>query len=364
MECRLKRGDESVVWVSFKSAAMRDGPATHGHVLTAENITDRKTIESGLRAAQEALFDHKKRTQVALDSIGDAVLSTDLQGAVTYMNLMAQEMTGWSLDEAMGKAFHEVFRTIDSSTGAPAGDSVRQAILEDRAKALSADCILVGRDGKETPIEDSVEPIHDRAGAVSGAVIIFHHLSQSRAVILRMAHLAQHDSLTGLPNRVLLSERLSQAIGLARRHRKKVGLLYMDLDHFKPVNDSLGHATGDQLLRSVADRLLSCVRDTDTVCRQGGDEFVILLNEIESLHDAAHVAQKCRSALSAPYLIRGKEVRVTPSIGISIYPDDGSDADTVIQKADTAMFKVKAKGRNNYQFFNAPQDLLTAPSPH
>jgi diguanylate cyclase (GGDEF)-like protein/PAS domain S-box-containing protein len=351
LECRFQRWDASVVWVRLNSAAMRDGPAPHGLVLTVEDITDRKTMESGLRAAEEALFEQKERAQVTLDSIGDAVLTTDLQGRVTYLNLMAEAMTGWSRGEAEGRPLEEVFRIIDGNTRETAADPARLAIEQDRTMGLSAECVLIRRDGEELPIEDSVAPIHDRAGRVSGAVIVFHDVSQSRAEILRMAHLAQHDALTGLPNRVLLSERLSQAIGLARRHSKQVGLLYLDLDHFKPVNDSLGHAVGDVLLKSVATRLLGCVRGTDTVCRQGGDEFVILLTEIEHLTDAAQVAEKCRAALSAPFLVRGREVRVTPSIGISVYPDDGGDADTVLQKADMAMLDVKAGGRNSYEFF-------------
>jgi diguanylate cyclase (GGDEF)-like protein/PAS domain S-box-containing protein len=354
LECRLQRWDDSsVVWVRLNSAAMSEGSAPSGHVLTIEDITDRKTMEDGLRAAQEDLFEQRERARVTLDSIGDAVLTTDLHGRVTYLNLTAEAMTGWSREEAEGRPLAEVFRIIDGKTGEAAADPAAHAIEEDRTMGLSADCVLIRRDGEEVPIEDSVAPIHDRAGRVSGAVIVFHDVSQSRAMILRMAHLAQHDALTGLPNRVLLSERLSQAIGLARRHRKQVGLLYLDLDHFKPVNDSLGHAVGDELLKTVATRLLGCVRGTDTVCRQGGDEFVILLTEIEHLKDAAQVAEKCRTVLSAPFLIHGREIRVTPSIGISVYPDDGGDADTVLQKADTAMLEVKAGGRNNYQFFES-----------
>jgi diguanylate cyclase (GGDEF)-like protein len=169
----------------------------------------------------------------------------------------------------------------------------------------------------------------------------------------KMTHLAQHDFLTGLPNRALLTERLAHAIGLAGRHRKQVGLLFLDLDDFKHINDSLGHAIGDQLLQSVAQRLVTCVRGTDMVCRQGGDEFVILLAEIEQPQDAAHIAQKLLDAFVTPHLIGESELHVTLSIGISVYPDDGDNVDSVMQNADTAMFHAKAIGRNNYQFFRA-----------
>jgi len=166
-----------------------------------------------------------------------------------------------------------------------------------------------------------------------------------------MVHLAHHDFLTGLPNRVLLTERLAQAIGLARRRGKQVALLFIDLDFFKHINDSLGHVIGDRLLQAAADRLVSCVRKTDTVCRQGGDEFVILLSEIEQVQDAARVADKLLLAFANPALVDGHELHVSLSMGISVYPDDGLSAEAVLQNADTAMYYAKANGRNNYQFF-------------
>ena len=300
----------------------------------------------------------KSRARVTLNSIGDAVLTTDLQGNVTYLNLAAETMTGWSREEALGRPLTEVFRIIDGTTRAVAANPARRAMEEDRTVGLAADCVLVRRDGVETPVADSAAPIHNRDGRVSGAVIVFHDVSQSRAIVLKMTHLAQHDFLTGLPNRVLLTERLSQAIWLAHRHRKQVALLFLDLDNFKRINDTLGHMIGDQLLQRVADRLTACVRATDTVCRQGGDEFVILLAEIEQPQDAAHIAEKLRIALALPHLIGGHELHITLSIGISVFPDDGIDAATVMQNADTAMFHTKARGRGNYQFFRADMNKL------
>ena len=320
---------------------------------SVEDISERKMTESVLRTAENALFEEKERAQVTLNSIGDAVLTTDLQGKVTYLNLVAEAMTGWSRESALGRPLAEVFRIIDGKTLLAAENPALQAIKEDQTVGLAADCVLLRRDGFESAIEDSAAPIHNREGRVIGAVLVFHDVSESRAVVLRMAHLAQHDFLTGLPNRVLLTERCAQAIGQANRHKKQVGLLFLDLDFFKRINDSLGHAIGDQLLQSVADRLVATVRATDTVCRQGGDEFVILLAEIEQLLDATYVAEKLLAAFALPHHIDGHELQVSLSIGISIYPDDGSDADTVMQNADTAMFHAKANGRNKYQFFRA-----------
>lgn len=167
----------------------------------------------------------------------------------------------------------------------------------------------------------------------------------------RMAHLAQHDALTDLPNRILLNDRLVQALALAQRQCKRMAVMFLDLDRFKNINDSLGHAIGDQLLQSVARRLTATVRNSDTVCRQGGDEFVILLADVDQAEDAASSAQKILTALAASHRIDHFELHVTVSIGISIYPDDGQDAETLIKNADTAMYQAKESGRNHYQLF-------------
>jgi diguanylate cyclase (GGDEF)-like protein/PAS domain S-box-containing protein len=352
-EFRFLRHDGSVVWTRVNSAAMSDDLEPRGRVKTVEDITERKQAELVLRVAEEALFEEKERAQVTLNSIGDAVLTTDLLGNVTYLNLVAEGMTGWFGDDALGRPLAEVFRIIAGGTRLAAINPAQRAIKEDRTVGLAADCVLIRRDGSECAIEDSAAPIHNRDGRVAGAVLVFHDVSKSRAMALKMSHLAQYDFLTDLPNRVLLTERLIQAMVLAQRHEKQVALLFLDLDYFKHVNDSLGHAIGDRLLQSAAGRLAACVRATDTVCRQGGDEFVILLAEIDQPLDAAHVAEKLLTAVAVPHLIDGHEVHATLSIGISIFPDDGVSVDVVMQNADAAMYHAKAGGRNNYQFFTA-----------
>jgi diguanylate cyclase (GGDEF)-like protein/PAS domain S-box-containing protein len=258
-------------------------------VQTVEDISVRKSLEFVLHAAEEALFEEKERAQVTLNSIGDAVLTTDLLGNVSYLNLVAEAMTGWSREEALGRPLAEVFTIIDGTTRQGAANPAQRAIEEDRSVGLIADCVLVRRDGVESAIEDSTAPIHNRHGQVTGVVIVFHDVSQSRAITLKMAHLAQHDVLTGLPNRLLMTERLSLAIGLAQRHGRQVALRFLDMDRFKHVNDSLGHVVGDELLQSTAGRLVACVRATDTVCRHGGDEFVILLADIATDADDATI---------------------------------------------------------------------------
>ncbi len=352
-EFRFLQEDESIVWTRVNSAAMLDGEKWFGLVQTVEDITGRKSAEFVLQTAEEALFEEKERAQVTLNSIGDAVLTTDLLGKVTYLNLVAEMMTGWSCEEALDRPVSEVFNILDGTTRLTAANPMQRAMVENETVGLGTDCVLVRRDGFESAIEDSAAPIHNRDGQVTGAVIVFRDVSESRAMALEMAHLAQHDFLTSLPNRLLLTERFSHAIGMARRHTKQVGLLFLDLDNFKHINDSLGHAIGDQLLQSVANRLVECVRTTDTVCRQGGDEFVILLAEIGQPQDAAHIAETLRAALAMPHLIDGHELHVTLSIGISVFPNDGTNVDALMQNADTAMYHAKASGRDNYQFFRA-----------
>ena len=173
----------------------------------------------------------------------------------------------------------------------------------------------------------------------------------------RMTHSAEHDFLTGLPNRMLLNDRVNRAIALAPRHRKKVAVLFLDLDGFKHINDSLGHSTGDKLLQSISSSLKNCVRSTDTVSRQGGDEFVVLLSEVEHEEDPAITARRMLQAVAKPHSIGGHDLHVTTSIGVSVYPDDGGDAETLIKNADTAMYQAKENGRQSYRFFKPAMNV-------
>ena len=302
-------------------------------------------------AIAEALFEEKERAQVTLNCIGDAVVCTDLKGAVTYLNVVAERLTGWPWAEAASRPLEEVLRIIDATTREAAPNPMAPTIRDNKARALAQNCILVRRDGVEAPIEDSTAPIHDRRGRVSGAVMVFRDVSIARAKSQRMAYLARHDSLTNLPNRALLNDRLGQAMASAGRRRTKMALLFLDVDHFKQVNDTLGHSVGDRLLLSVARRLSACVRASDTVSRQGGDEFVILLPEVGRAEDVAVTADKMLLALGAPHRIDDQELHATVSIGIVLYPDGGADAATLMKHADAAMYRAKDRGRNNYQFF-------------
>jgi len=310
-------------------------------------------------AYAEALFLERERAQVTLNSIGDAVISTDIAGNVTYLNAVAESMTGWSRQEASGHPLQEVLRIIDGDTRQPALNPLSMAVLHNKTVGLSANCVLIRRDGYESAIEDTAAPIHDRRGQVTGAVIVFHDVGVARAMSLRMSYLAQHDFLTELPNRLLLNDRLTQAMTLAHRHGKSLALLFLDVDHFKHINDSLGHAIGDQLLRSIAQRLVTCVRSSDTVSRQGGDEFVVLLSEVTHAQDVVSTADKILAAVSRPHRIGDQDLHITVSVGIGVYPTDGADAETLLRNADLALFHAKANGRSNRQFFGPNMSVRT-----
>jgi diguanylate cyclase (GGDEF)-like protein/PAS domain S-box-containing protein len=321
-----------------------------------ENQLDRDSLVRAIRnmaereTAEEALFVEKERAQVTLNSIGDAVISTDNEGSVTYLNIVAEQITGWTAAEAAGKPVEEVFEIIDSTTGKFCKSPLRTAIELNRTVGLTPNCVLRRRDGTEFAIDDSAAPIHDRQGIATGAVIVFHDVSVARAIGIEMSHLAQHDTLTDLPNRILLQDRLHQAIALASRNGTLVGVLFLDLDKFKEINDSFGHGFGDKVLQSVVNRLLSCVRASDTISRLGGDEFVILLSEIKQTGDAGVKAGKILTAINTPFLIDSHRVHITASIGVAVYPNDSKDPENLIKKADDAMYQAKEQGRNGYRF--------------
>jgi diguanylate cyclase (GGDEF)-like protein/PAS domain S-box-containing protein len=340
------RADQSRLTVSSRWALLRDAGLNARAVLEiTTDITERMQ-------AKDALWAEKERAQVTLNSIGDAVVCTDASDLITFLNPVAEQMTGWRSLEASGRPMAEVVRILDATTREPIPDLMQAAFGENRTMHLPPNSILIRRDGVEIPIEDSVAPIHNREGQPTGAVIVFRDVSAARAMAEQIAHLAEHDFLTGLPNRMLLNDRIGQAIALAPRHGKKVALLFLDLDGFKQINDSLGHAGGDKLLQSIASRLQSCVRCTDTVSRHGGDEFVVLLSEVQRTEDAAMLARQIVESVADSHSIDGSSVHVTCSIGISVYPDDGAEAGALLENADAAMYQVKGNGRQGYQFFS------------
>jgi diguanylate cyclase (GGDEF)-like protein/PAS domain S-box-containing protein len=315
------------------------------------------TVNEELAIKTEELRKQREWFEVTLSSVGDAVITTDTQGLVTYLNPIAETMTGWLSIDAFGEPIDEIFRIVNEATQRVLSNPIKAVLKTGKNTRLPTHTALIDKNGAQVPIEDSIAPIRDTKGNLLGAVIVFHDVSAARELSLRMSHLAQHDGLTDLPNRILLYDRLTQAMTLAKRRRKKLAVLFLDLDRFKHINDSLGHAIGDRVLQSVAERLRHCVRSTDTVSRQGGDEFVVLLSEVKKIQDAAVCAEKILAALSEPFGIDHHNLYAAASIGIATYPDDGTDADTLLKHADLAMYQAKDGNSNTFRFFERQMTL-------
>ena len=287
-----------------------------------------------------------------LDGIADAVLSTDLDGRITYLNPAAEAMTGWSRTAAAGQPSSRVLHIVDRDTRVVVRDPMALAVELNRTVGLTPNCVLIRRDGEELAIEDSAAPIRDRDGRIVGAVIVFRDVGAALDSSRRMAHLAQHDAVTGLLNRLPLENRMTEAIALARRHARPLAVLFADVDGFKNLNDSFGHAAGDQVLREMGARFQNTLRRSDTVCRYGGDEFVLVLAELERNEDAALVARKLLRVVAEPYRVGSVEISLTVSIGISLFPCHGNQADTLIARADTAMYEAKRRGPGSVRVFD------------
>jgi diguanylate cyclase (GGDEF)-like protein/PAS domain S-box-containing protein len=318
--------------------------------LTAINQQLQKEINAR-RKTESELFSEKQRAVVTLESIGDGVITTDTRSRITYINPVAEKLTGWSKDQAMDKPLLEVFHIVNETSRKLIPNPVDVVLEHGEIYGLGNHTLLLSRGGNEYAIEDSAAPIRDYDGNVLGVVLVFHDVSEKRKMTQRMTYLAEHDFLTDLPNRLLLNDRLSQSLMLAKRDGYFVALMFIDLDHFKNINDSLGHEVGDQLLKMMSKRFAACLRDSDTLSRQGGDEFIVLLPEIADHFAPAEVAEKLLRAAATSFSISGTELRVSASIGIAVFPDDGDTVEALTKSADAAMYHAKSLGRNNYQFF-------------
>jgi diguanylate cyclase (GGDEF)-like protein/PAS domain S-box-containing protein len=329
-----------------------------GTVIAFRDIARRRAAELALQASEEtllantdALFAERERAQVTLNAIGDAVISADFSGRVIFTNIVAEQMSGWMENEASGRVIDDVFMLSDAVSGVRVPCPTMQAIIENRTVAIDTQTILSRRDGSGIAVEGSASPIHDKNGGVVGGVMVVHDVTAARDLSARLERLALHDSLTDLPNRSLFNDRLDRALARACREGNSVVLLFIDLDEFKPVNDTLGHALGDRLLQSVADRLRGCVRKADTVSRFGGDEFLVLLPDVAPTQDVAVCAEKVLRSLQPPHDIGNHELHITASIGVARYPRDAADRSGLLKCADLAMYEAKSRGGNRFEVF-------------
>ncbi len=287
-----------------------------------------------LRRAIRSLFEEEERAQVTLHSIGDAVITTDAKGAVQYLNPVAESLLGSTLAALRGRPLGAVFQAADEHDRYTGVDLAALCLEKGRLVRLPESSILSNHTGQEYVIRASAAPIHDPQNRISGVVIAFSDITETRRLTEQMVYQATHDALTHLPNRNLLRDRLQHAIIRAQRAGQGLALLFVDLDHFKKVNDSLGHTAGDGLLRAVTARLLTCGRKEDTIARLGGDDFVFLLENVQQEDGVAAFARKIVKTLESPFQVENHECFVTVSIGISLFPKDGEDVETLLKSAD------------------------------
>ena len=301
---------------------------------------------------ERELLQTRELTAIALQSSADGVLTTDTGDRVSFLNAVAEELTGWDLEAARGRRLAEVFPLETDPETRPNGElELLEEMLPLGGGGAARRRLLRTRDGARHPVEASAAPIYDRERRCKGRVIVFRDASDLAAYETRLRELAFRDRLTGLPNRTSLSERLDLELAHARRDGGQLAVLFLDLDHFKVINDTLGHHAGDELLRAVAQRLIGCLREADTVARLGGDEFVVLVPGLGSPDDAAAVANKILAALAKPILLEGELHPILPSIGIALFPSDGDTADVLLRSADRAMYRAKGSGGARYALF-------------
>ncbi|MBL0038035.1 MAG: EAL domain-containing protein [Nitrosomonadales bacterium] len=343
-EIRYVRKDGSLVWVNLTCSLTRTSTGEPDYFIEViEDITARKEATEQLR-----LFAR------IFDTINEGVVVTDSSNNIVSVNPAFSAITGYSATEAIGKNPRMLHSGLmDQSFYDKMWQSIKkngrwQGEITDRRK-----------NGESYVEWLSISTMKDARGEFSHYIAVVSDISERKAAEERMVYIAQHDFLTNLPNRMMLHDRLAQAIAHAGREQRKVAVMFLDLDRFKGVNDTLGHLVGDKLLKVVAGRISSVARTSDTVSRLGGDEFAVMLPYIENTDDVATIAIKLLASIAGSCVIDGNEIEVTTSIGISVFPEDGNDSESLIAHADAAMYQAKGNGRNNYQFFTHEMNRRT-----
>lgn len=304
--------------------------------------------EQQTRDLNQKLRRNEARIRAVLDRVDEGIISITSLGVIRTFNPAAERIFGYSAEEVVGNDVSMLMpQPYASQCAAYLGQYLESG--KGLTMGIAHEALAKRRDGQTFPVEINVAEVKiEGEHLFIGAL---RDIAERKASEARVMHLANHDNLTNLPNRNLLQDRARQALSAAARQELRVGVLFIDLDQFKTINDSLGHHIGDRLLQTVASRILACMREEDTVARQGGDEFIVVLPNIKRFEDVAMVAQKLLLTLAAPYAIDKTDLHTSASIGVAVYPEDGSDIETLMRNADTAMYHAKTTGRNNFQFF-------------
>jgi len=329
--------------------AQRTNYLVSGILITALLLAVTQSLISRFERRDKASAE-RARSQIAtiVENSNDAIVGRDRDRKIVIWNAAAERLLGWTAAEAIGQELTQMFPPEEQ----PQIAANRKRVIE--GSAVAHEAIRIAKDGRRIYVSLGVSPIKDDRGNIVGSAAIFRDLTERRQAEARIRHLAHHDTLTDLPNRLLFYDRLNHAISLNKRDRQELALLYVDLDKFKAVNDTLGHDAGDELLKRVADRVRHELRESDTLARMGGDEFAVILPAITSREDVTKVAEKIIGTLSTNFKLSGhaQEVTIGASMGIAIYPADAQDMDTLIKAADTAMYDAKLVG-NSFRFWEA-----------
>jgi diguanylate cyclase len=350
MEYRERHRDGHYIWILSRGRPV-EWDAAGDPIRTVGTDTD----ITRLKATEFQLAEEKERLRVTLEAIGDGVISTDGEGRVTFMNPAAERMTGWQSIEAIKQPIEDVFDVIDEASGDFAPNPVTECLARKEPFRLKEEVVLVGRNGERRDVRDSAAPVRTPDGEIIGAVLVFQDVTQSRALQRELAHSAMHDSLTGLPNRPAFERALGAAIEQARRELREHALCFIDLDRFKTVNDTAGHAAGDALLKHVANIIRKSCRSQDFTARIGGDEFAVMLSDC-SMSAAKRIAEQIVDSIAAVRFPWGGSIyRIGASIGITAIANRAPDIERVLGQADTACYAAKAAGRNQVSVFSALQ---------
>jgi len=288
--------------------------------------------------------------RVMLQTVRDAVVITDSSAQIQMLNISAEALTGWAAPQAVGRSVDEVIDLRKSDGTLSQVDPVRAVFRENTQFNSDEYLLLMGKNGISSSVQVTATPVHDSMGRVEGCVLAIHDVSEALQLAKRITYLSNFDPLTGLPNRILLMDRMEQATRLADRNSDHLAIIFVDLDRFGAIRDSCTNSVADEMLKEMAERLNAALRESDTVCRLGGDEFVIMATGVKSISDIEAVAAKLLVEVAKPHTIGDQTLQTTCSIGISIYPRDASDGETLMRLADRALRQAKLDGRNRYQF--------------
>jgi diguanylate cyclase (GGDEF)-like protein/PAS domain S-box-containing protein len=306
----------------------------------SHDVTERVRMEEALRQSEE-------KYRSILEEIEEGYYEIDRAGNITFVNKSACRQFGYSEEELIGTNYRAYVLKEDIKGVYKAWNKVYRT----GEPLKSYPFATVRKDGTQMFVENSVSPLRDKAGKIVGFRAVSRDVTEHKQYEQKIAEMATHDSLTGLPNRTLLSDRLTMGLALSRRSGNRLAVLMLDLDKFKTINDTMGHGVGDQLLKAVAERLTSVTRKSDTIARIGGDEFVLVLPQVCQPANASRLAQRILDVFREPLVFDGHQLNITTSIGIAVYPEDGKDIEILLKNADTAMYRAKEQGRDMYRFY-------------